>query len=102
MFLTKSYTNRKFRQSVLEQFEADEQQNLGRLALLLRLAVVFNRGRKQEELPLIPITVENENLVITLSKDWIDEHALTQADLEDEQSFLKRSTFTLQVRVGDD
>ncbi|HEY5733694.1 MAG TPA: exopolyphosphatase [Gammaproteobacteria bacterium] len=93
---------RKYRPSVLEQFEADEQQNLARLALLLRLAVVFNRGRKQEELPLIPITVDDENIVIALNKDWINEHALTQADLEDEQSFLKRSTFTLHVRVGDD
>jgi hypothetical protein len=63
---------------------------------------VFNRGRKQEELPLIPITVDDENIVIALNKDWINEHALTQADLEDEQSFLKRSTFTLHVRVGDD
>ena len=88
---------RKFRPAVLENLEEHEKQTLARLALLLRLAVVFNRGRNQQELPLIPITVDGADVMLTLSKDWIEEHALTQADLEDERSFLKQSMFTLNI-----
>ena len=90
---------RKFRPEVLDIFEDAQKETLSRLALLLRLAVLFNRGRNQEELPLIPIRIDGAGVSLTLDEDWISEHALTQADLEDEKSFLKHSQFTLEVDV---
>lgn len=75
-------------------------ERLSRLALLLRLAVLFNRGRNQQELPLIPITVDNTQVTLTLETDWLKKHALTQADLENEQSSLGKSMFILRVKVS--
>jgi len=91
---------RKFQNNVLENCEEGQVETLSRLALLLRLAVVFNRGRKQQELPLIPITVDDTEVTLTLEADWIKEHALTQADLDDELGFLKKSMFTLNVQIA--
>jgi exopolyphosphatase/guanosine-5'-triphosphate,3'-diphosphate pyrophosphatase len=93
---------RKFRQDVLDACQEKEQQKLARLVLLLRLAVLFNRGRNQEELPLIPIKVNGAKVIITLDRDWIEEHALTQADLEEERLFLKQSMFNLKVKISDE
>ena len=89
---------RKFQNSVLETFEDAQAETLSRLALLLRLAVVFNRGRHQQELPHIDIAVDGGVIVLSLSAEWLAEHALTQADLEGEQSFLEYSVFTLEVK----
>jgi len=92
---------RKFQNDVLENCEESQVENLSRLALLLRLAVLFNRGRNPQELPLIPITVDDANITLILESDWIKEHALTQADLDDELSFLKKSMFTLNIEIVD-
>ena len=90
---------RKFRPEVLETLDDARKETLARLALLLRLAVLFNRGRNQEELPLIPIRIDGASVLLTLDEDWINKHALTQADLDNEQSFLKPSQFTLELNV---
>jgi len=91
---------RRFKPAVLKGFEDSEIEKLSRLALLLRLAVLFNRGRNPQELPLIPITVDDTEVTLTLEADWIKEHALTQADLEDELTFLRKSMFTLQIEIS--
>jgi exopolyphosphatase/guanosine-5'-triphosphate,3'-diphosphate pyrophosphatase len=88
---------RKFQGDVLAQFEEAQVEGLSRLALLLRLAVVFNRGRHQEKLPRISISVHDSSVELMLEGDWISEHALTQADLEDEMAFLKNSMFALGI-----
>lgn len=89
---------RKFRTEVLEGFDEERVEAVSRLAVILRLAVLFNRGRHPEELPRILASVHDSEVTLTLAADWLHEHALTQADIEDEQSSLSKSMFSLVIK----
>jgi exopolyphosphatase/guanosine-5'-triphosphate,3'-diphosphate pyrophosphatase len=89
---------RKFRTEVLEGFDEERVEAVSRLAVILRLAVLFNRGRHPEELPRILASVHDSEVTLTLAADWLHEHALTQADIEDEQSSLSKSMFSLIIK----
>jgi len=89
---------RKFRTEVLEGLEEERIEAVSRLAVILRLAVLFNRGRHPEELPQILISVYDAKITLMLTSDWLQEHALTLADIKDERSYLKKSMFSLKVK----
>lgn len=55
-----------------------------RLAVLLRLAVLFNRGR-ETTLPDLPhVEAKGERLTLRFPHGWLNRHPLTRADLEAE------------------
>jgi exopolyphosphatase/guanosine-5'-triphosphate,3'-diphosphate pyrophosphatase len=62
--------------------------SLVRLAILLRLAAIFHRGRIKENLPAIKLQVNKQQLVLSLPTKWLEKHPLTLADLETEQRCL--------------
>ena len=67
-----------------------------RLALLLRLAVLLNRGRSSEPLPEVNLAVSEDRLRIQFPAGWLDQHPLTDADLERERRYLARAGIELQ------
>jgi len=62
--------------------------DLVRLAILLRLAAIFHRGRIKEELTTINLSVDSSRLKLKLPRSWLDSHPLTLADIETEQRYL--------------
>lgn len=62
--------------------------DLVRLAILLRMAAIFHRGKVKDGLPTITINVDSKKIKLILPAKWIDDHPLTQADLETEQRHL--------------
>jgi exopolyphosphatase/guanosine-5'-triphosphate,3'-diphosphate pyrophosphatase len=66
-----------------------------RLCVLLRLAVLLHRGRSPIALPNICLSVRENGLKISFPKSWLDQHPLTQADLEQERDYLQAIKFTL-------
>jgi len=68
-----------------------------RLLIILRLAVLLNRSRK--ELAQVPATIEvtEDSLTITFDVAWLAENPLTIADLEREQGFLRQVGYDLHV-----
>jgi exopolyphosphatase/guanosine-5'-triphosphate,3'-diphosphate pyrophosphatase len=68
-----------------------------RLLMILRLAVLLNRSRK--ELARIPATigVSDDSLTIGFDADWLAENPLTIADLEREQGLLRQICYDLRV-----
>jgi exopolyphosphatase/guanosine-5'-triphosphate,3'-diphosphate pyrophosphatase len=62
--------------------------DLIRLAILLRMAVIFHRGRVNHDLPAIKLKVNGSKIKLTLPERWLEGHPLTQADLETEQRHL--------------
>ena len=68
-----------------------------RLCVLLRLAVLVNRGRGPRPLPRFKLSPEKNKLAITFPEGWLEEHPLAHADLEEEKSFLKKVGFQLLV-----
>jgi exopolyphosphatase/guanosine-5'-triphosphate,3'-diphosphate pyrophosphatase len=68
-----------------------------RLAILLRLAVTLNRGRSDVQLPDIGTRVSKNTITLDLSRDWLEFHPLTRADLATEAACLDAVNYKLVV-----
>ena len=66
-----------------------------RLCVLLRLAVLFHRGRTDEQVPDLVIKVDKNFVELHFPYGWLDQHPLTQADLGKEFDYLKDANITL-------
>lgn len=69
-----------------------------RLTALLRLAALLERPRTTEALPPLRATAEDKSLRLDLPEDWLAQHPLTRADLEQERDYFKILDLKLQVR----
>jgi exopolyphosphatase/guanosine-5'-triphosphate,3'-diphosphate pyrophosphatase len=58
-----------------------------RLSRILRLAVILSLRRKDEAMPKVIVTVENETLKLRLPENWIGKNPLTEAELGQEASY---------------
>jgi exopolyphosphatase/guanosine-5'-triphosphate,3'-diphosphate pyrophosphatase len=67
------------------------------LLVLLRLAVLLHRGRSAVALPHIKLNAKGRALELQFPRDWIEEHPLTAADLDQEVEHLKAAGFRLKV-----
>lgn len=68
---------------------------LYRLVALLRLAALLHRSRSDSALPEIILQVKKRNLSLIFPTGWLDEHALTRADLEQEATYLEKAGYNL-------
>ena len=71
--------------------------DLVRLALLLRLAIIFHRGRIQAQLPEINLSVKGADIKLKLPASWLEAHPLTQADLDTEQRYMNDIGYVLEL-----
>jgi exopolyphosphatase/guanosine-5'-triphosphate,3'-diphosphate pyrophosphatase len=55
------------------------------LCVMLRLAVLLQRGHSGEELPDIKMQASDETVQLKFPKGWLEQHMLTLADLEQEK-----------------
>jgi len=67
------------------------------MTLLLRLAVLLHRGRSSVALPAIKLVARADSLEIRFPANWLDDHPLTVADLQQEIENLKSVGFRLRV-----
>jgi exopolyphosphatase/guanosine-5'-triphosphate,3'-diphosphate pyrophosphatase len=72
------------------------------LLVLLRLAVLLNRGRSPDPLPTLDVSAGKRSLSLGLPAAWLDSRPLTRVDLESEVEALKVLDFQLDVRALDD
>ena len=89
---------RRLRKETFSQLrpKAEARQAL-RLCLLLRLAILLNRGRSRRELPL-ELAAKGRRLKVGLPAQYLSEHPLTEADLGREAQYLAAAGYTLEVR----
>ncbi|MCG8435760.1 MAG: Ppx/GppA family phosphatase, partial [Gammaproteobacteria bacterium] len=74
-------------------------QDIGiRAAILLRLAVLFNRGRSDESMPPVDIYADEERLKLKFPEGWLEAHPLTQADLEEEARLISSTGIKLKFK----
>jgi len=67
------------------------------LVMILRLAIVLNRGRVTSKPPKIEFRLKSHKFDVTVNADWLSEHPLTQFDLEREASYW--STVGIEFRL---
>ncbi len=90
---------RKLQQDMFASAPPRESRRMLRLTVLLRLAVVLNRGRHPD--PPLDLRLEpgrGDRLCLVLPGAWLEAHPLTLADLEQEAGYLSAVGLTLDVR----
>ncbi|MCC5887662.1 MAG: exopolyphosphatase [Gammaproteobacteria bacterium] len=91
---------RKPPRAVLAETALEKPDELIRLALLLRCAVVMHRAREQAEVPpLIEIRAEPGALHLEFNQNWLRHHPLTRLDLAEEARFW--SDFGIKLSFAD-
>lgn len=69
-----------------------------RLAILLRLAVLFHRSRTGGALPEIRLRAKGRSVRLHLPATWLEASPLTLADLEREKEFLEEADVSLALQ----
>ncbi len=75
---------------------------LQRLIAILRLAILLHRGRSATPLPPFKLTAslsilnKEQQLTLKFPENWLEQHPLTQADLEQEKACLRDIGIQLQ------
>jgi exopolyphosphatase/guanosine-5'-triphosphate,3'-diphosphate pyrophosphatase len=74
-------------------------QRLKRLAILLRLAVIFERTRTDADSPDVTIEANAATVELTLDGRWLADHALSRAELEVERERLAAAGVVLNLNT---
>ena len=90
---------RKFPKKDLAELPDELQLSTQRLAILLRLATVFNRGRSEQADTFVKLEVTNKGLRLGLPEGWLNKHPLTEADLLQEVEYLKAISLKLKIKT---
>ncbi len=88
----------KFNDGVLADFAAPQADLIRKLAVLLRLAALLHRSRTPGlEIPAkLELGGGRKTLELQFPKQWLVQHPLTQADLEQEADYLKSADVRLR------
>lgn len=88
---------RRIRLQNFEELPLDFQEKTLKLTLVLRLAVVLHRSRREQHLPSFLIKVEDKTLNVTFPEGWLEESALTAGELTQEQELWSKIGYQLNV-----
>jgi len=88
---------RKFPVSTFQELTGDSLQSTTRLCVLLRLAILVQRGREDILPREFELHAESSRVVFRLPAAWVEKHPLTWADLEQEQRYLEAAGIELVV-----
>ncbi|ACD82321.1 Exopolyphosphatase [Methylacidiphilum infernorum V4] len=94
-FLVRSH-RRKFPLAELQLLRSEDRETMRKLGVLLRLAVLINRVRNDDETPQIDIKASSSLIKLTFPQGWLKDHPLTEADLATEAQYLVNAGFFLQ------
>ncbi len=86
---------RKLSADLMNEIEPKSRDIAMRLVVLLRLAVLLNRGRSDEAEPDVAIEVAKRRLSLRFTPGWEKERPLLRADLKAEQKRLANAKFEL-------
>jgi len=89
---------RKFPKEDIKELPEELQESTKNLTILLRLAMVFNRGRSERADTFVKLKVTKKGLGLTLPAEWLDKHPLTEADLIQEADYLAKIGIKLKVK----
>lgn len=80
------------------EFSEERAEQLRRLSVLLRLAVIMHRGRVVQA-PAAQLTGSLDAATLRVPASWLDEHALSRSELDIEQTVLAEVGVTLSVQA---
>lgn len=89
---------KKLSSDVLDCMPTAERPQLTRACVLLRLAVLINRSRNPRATPIVTARARGNTLEITFPQDWLIQHPLTQADLDEEAKQIALAKMELRFK----
>ncbi len=75
---------RKFPVAVFRELPKSCRRPVQRLAVLLRLAVLFHRSRTGDAIPNVKLKIKKDILQLRFPDGWLEQHPLISSDLEQE------------------
>lgn len=93
---------RKLVEAYFDELPAEYKLGAMRLCVILRLAVLLNRHRDPETVPLPVLEVDGQRIKLNFDEDWLEAHPLVRADLVSEQRAIKALGFRLYGFRGED
>ncbi|GAA6137620.1 exopolyphosphatase [Arenicella sp. 4NH20-0111] len=87
---------RKFPIALFEELPSRLVTPAKRIAIILRLSVLLNRGRIKTEMDHLEVKVKSQEIHLAFPDKWLETHPLTEADLRQEQLWLKNLGVKLQ------
>ncbi|WP_083981909.1 guanosine-5'-triphosphate,3'-diphosphate diphosphatase [Arsukibacterium ikkense] len=69
-----------------------------RLTRILRLAVILSMRRRHEVLPEVKITTKAETLTLHMPANWLEQHPLMRAELEQEVQYQQQAGWLLLIK----
>ena len=91
------FHRRKFEIEPFEELPKSERECLLKLTALLRLSVLINRSRSDAEHETVKYHFDPEKITLQVDKNWLEQHPLTTANIEDEASRLENAGFELNL-----
>jgi exopolyphosphatase/guanosine-5'-triphosphate,3'-diphosphate pyrophosphatase len=88
---------RKFANEVFDALPEEVRQSTRRLCVLLRLAVLVHRGRSASGKPMLLLEADNDDVRVSLPTDWLENHPLTRAELEEEAQRLQAAGYRMRL-----
>ncbi len=73
-----------------------EREKLLYLCVVMRLAILLHHSRAEETLPVFSLKAKKRKVWLEFATDWLDNHPLTRADLEQEARYLKKIDISLE------
>lgn len=89
---------RKFQISLINQLPKRWQKTTLRMAIILRLAFILNRSRSSDPLPEFRLYGKGKSIQLCFPSDWLSNHPLTQADLEQEAIYLDKAGIVFEYQ----
>jgi exopolyphosphatase / guanosine-5'-triphosphate,3'-diphosphate pyrophosphatase len=86
---------RKYPIDEIDNFILDDTDNIKRLCILIRLAILLNRSRLNVSLPQIEIKAKEFSLKLKFPENWVKNNPLTRTDLDLEARYIKAAGFKL-------
>jgi exopolyphosphatase/guanosine-5'-triphosphate,3'-diphosphate pyrophosphatase len=89
---------RKLSSSAFSEFPTEVRKPLLRLCVLLRLSVLLNRGRAAQAAAVPDTRIDDGELLLQFPAEWLQQHPLTSAELEEEAARLQPLGLKLHYR----
>jgi exopolyphosphatase/guanosine-5'-triphosphate,3'-diphosphate pyrophosphatase len=89
---------RKYRPELIEDSVYVRSDALSIMTRLLRIAVLLNRGRQPVDMPALQLSLESPRImVLGIPSEWLKNHPLTAADLDQEVDLLQAVDHDLRI-----
>jgi exopolyphosphatase/guanosine-5'-triphosphate,3'-diphosphate pyrophosphatase len=89
---------RKYRPELIEDSVYVRSAALSIMTRLLRIAVLLNRGRQPVDMPALQLSLESPRImVLGIPSEWLKDHPLTAADLDQEVDLLQAVDHELRI-----